>query len=330
MVGDHMDDTTDPPRRPCLADAFTLARCEGDGTLRPSDYGARSREQRIAHLGSALRRALCAAALIAGPAFAQERSELVDLINAYRTAPQTCDGRRAPAAGPLAPDAALASVRIGSGGDVRSALKARGYLAARALAIRVSGPATPSEAMRFMQQRYCRSLLSSQYAEIGISRDKDTWHIVLAQPLLASNLGDWREAGKEILRLTNAARAEPRTCGGRRFEAAPPLAWTTELAAAALVHSRDMANRNYFDHRGKDGSHVGGRATREGYVWRRVGENIAAGQGSPEQVVSGWLSSPHHCGNVMNPDFAEMGAAFAMNPASDNTIYWTQVFGTPR
>ncbi|HCJ28080.1 MAG TPA: hypothetical protein DHV63_01935, partial [Pseudomonas sp.] len=60
------------------------------------------------------------------------------------------------------------------------------------------------------------------------------------------------------------------------------------------------------------------------------GENIAAGQGSAEQAVSSWLASPGHCQNIMNPGFTEMGAAYATNPRSAATIYWTQVFGTPR
>jgi uncharacterized protein YkwD len=33
---------------------------------------------------------------------------------------------------------------------------------------------------------------------------------------------------------------------------------------------------------------------------------------------------------MMKPEFADMGAAYAVNPSSDSTIYWTQVFGTRR
>jgi uncharacterized protein YkwD len=69
---------------------------------------------------------------------------------------------------------------------------------------------------------------------------------------------------------------------------------------------------------------------RKGYAWRQVGENIAAGQGSAQQAVSAWLSSPPHCANLMNPNHREMGAAYAVNANSNSTIYWTQVFATPR
>jgi len=274
--------------------------------------------------------AFCASALgVGGPASAQDTRELVGLINAYRSAPQTCEGKRTAAVGPLAPDPHLAAVRLERGAPLHDELKARGYPAAQAQAITLSGPASTGAAMQLLKQRYCGPLLSRLYSNVGISRQGGTWRIVLARPLLAANLGG--QAGKEVLRLANAARAQPRTCGNRRFGAAPPLRWANELGAAALVHSRDMASRNYFRHRGeRDGSEAGDRATRQGYRWRRVGENIAAGQGSPEQVVSAWLASPPHCENLMSRDFAEMGAAYAVNDHSDSTIYWTQVFGTRR
>lgn len=141
---------------------------------------------------------------------------------------------------------------------------------------------------------------------------------------------DWQAAGREILQRVNAARAVARTCGTRRFKAAPPLSWNTRLAETALAHSSDMANRNYFSHTSKDGTQLKGRVERSGYDWRGLGENIAAGQTSAQQAVSVWLASPGHCANIMGPQFTEMGAAYALNPRVAATHYWTQVFGTPR
>ena len=270
---------------------------------------------------------LAAAGLFTSIASGQESSELVGLINAFRSEPQSCQGERIDAVGPLAPDAALARVKPGAGGNLLEALKEQGYRAARVEAIRLSGPADAAAAMKLVRERYCRQLLSQQYAQIGVSRTGAAWQILLARPVVSADLGEWGQAGREILRLTNSARAQARTCGGRRFSAAPPLAWIPSLGAAALAHSRDMASRNYFRHRGKDGRDVGDRAKDQGYRWRRIGENIAAGQGSAQQAVSAWLSSPPHCANLMTPEFAHMGAAYAVNPNSDSTIYWTQVFG---
>ena len=130
-----------------------------------------------------------------------------------------------------------------------------------------------------------------------------------------------------MLRHVNEARGRARVCGARSFGPAPPLAWNDALAQAALVHSRDMAARNYFDHADATGATVVQRATRTGYRWRVVGENIAAGQGSARQVVAGWLASPGHCANIMSREFADMGAAYAIDPHSAMEIYWTQAFG---
>jgi hypothetical protein len=46
--------------------------------------------------------------------------------------------------------------------------------------------------------------------------------------------------------------------------------------------------------------------------------------------VAGWIKSPGHCANLMNPAFTEMGAAFAVNNRSEFGVYSAQAFGTPR
>lgn len=270
------------------------------------------------------------AALTGSPVLAQESDRLVELINQYRTSPGRCNGATPSPVSALAPDQALARVRLSRGSSLQQALKDAGYQAARAEAIVLSGPQSPAATMTVIEERHCRAILKQGYAAIAVSRNGNTWRIVLAQPLLSPDIGDPLAAGKQVLALVNSAREKSRTCGGRQFSPAPPLDWNDNLAQASLAHSRNMANRNYFSHEGQDGSQVDERARRAGYRWRNVGENIAAGQGSAQQVVNGWLSSPGHCANIMNGAFKEMGAAYAMNPKSDASIYWTQVFGTPR
>jgi len=88
-----------------------------------------------------------------------------------------------------------------------------------------------------------------------------------------------------------------------------------------------MARRDYFSHVDPEGRSVSRRATAAGYRWQHVGENIAAGLGEPAEVVAGWLASPGHCANIMAPEFAEMGAAYAVRSGSARGIWWTQAFG---
>jgi uncharacterized protein YkwD len=66
-----------------------------------------------------------------------------------------------------------------------------------------------------------------------------------------------------------------------------------------------------------------------GYREKLVGENIAYGPKSAEEVVQGWLSSPGHCENIMDPRFAEMGVAYAQGQASKRGLYWVQLLADP-
>src|SRR5688572_22235407 len=198
---------------------------------------------------------------------------LLQLVNAYRSTEQTCSGKRMPAAGPLAPAAALAAVDVASAGaSLPDALKRAGYSAGEAQAIILSGSKRASATMRVLEDRYCDVLLGRQFAEAGISRDGNRWTLVLARPLLSGDLGDWRTAAEEVLKLVNHARSRPRTCGERKFDAAQPVEWDAKLAHAALVHSRDMAKQNYFSHTSRSGTLVADRADQAGYKWARIGE----------------------------------------------------------
>jgi hypothetical protein len=68
-----------------------------------------------------------------------------------------------------------------------------------------------------------------------------------------------------------------------------------------------MLKRRYFEHRGSDGSEPRDRVARAGYKSRLTGENIALGPESAEEVVAGWLDSPGHCANIMEPRFQDIG-----------------------
>lgn len=268
------------------------------------------------------------------PVPANGAEQLTTLVNAYRLAPGSCAGRAAAPVAALVQHPALARVRIGPGTFIELALEHAGYAAERAVMVSVNGPHTPAEAMTVLQGKYCSTLLDTRFSAVGSYRDGNEWTVILARaapPLPSESFPDWHEAGKAILASVNAARASARSCGNRQFAAAPPLSWNPQLGDAALSHSRDMAARRYFGHKAKDGSMPADRATRAGYFWQRVGENIAFGQSSPDEAMTGWLDSPGHCANIMNPGFTEMGAAYGVTAEKrSGIVYWTQVFGKPR
>jgi uncharacterized protein YkwD len=266
----------------------------------------------------------------APPASAHDGDELAGLINAYRAAPGACAGRAAVAVEPLAPEAALSRVRIGFGTFLEPALKQAGYAADHAELISVRGPQDAEAAMAVIREKYCGTILSGAFSAVGTSRRGNEWQVILAHPLVFPTLPDPAQLSQELLARVNAARATPRVCGAQAFGAAPPVTWSDTLAVAALGHSQDMAAKHYFNHQEPGGSTPAERATRAGYRWTRISENIASGQHTVAQAVADWLDSPGHCANIMNPAFTEMGAAYAVNPANENrTPYWTQMFGKP-
>ncbi|QCI11875.1 CAP domain-containing protein [Pseudomonas putida] len=267
-------------------------------------------------------------ALFLSPAHASGERQLVAAINDYRAQPQRCEGRRVQTLAPLTLRSNLV-VPVGYGGGLREGLKAAGYQAVKVRAIRLIGAEDAEEAFAMLENDYCSALLDNQFADIGVSRVRSEWRVVLARPVLDAQLGDQRSASKALLAQVNAARAKPRLCGRQRFAAARPLTWNGALGTAAQRHSRAMANDNFFAHRDPDGDLPADRAWDAGYRGRQIGENIAAGQGSPSKAMAGWLASPGHCANLMNPMFTQVGAAFAENARSDEGVYWTMVFGAP-
>ena len=113
----------------------------------------------------------------------------------------------------------------------------------------------------------------------------------------------------------------------------PPLVLSDKLNKAADSHSENMANQDFFSHTGKDGSQAWDRAEKFGYKYSRMGENIAAGQRTPEQVVSSWMRSPGHRRNILSKDYTEIGIGHEYLSNDKGKVnynhYWTQVFGKP-
>jgi uncharacterized protein YkwD len=133
---------------------------------------------------------------------------------------------------------------------------------------------------------------------------------------------------QQVLELVNRARARGRSCGQEQYAPANALVISDKLYRAARAHARDMARRNYFAHQGRDGKSPKDRVQREGYQLRLTGENIAFGPETAAEVVAGWLASPGHCANIMEPRFRDMGVAVSQGKKRGH-FYWVQELGLP-
>lgn len=270
---------------------------------------------------------------VTGQAHAQATTpEHQPLLRALNTARQQgCEGRPGPAT-PLRENSHLsgAAALIAGGSQLEGALQEASYRAVRAAQITLQGYSGPTALAQGAVGSSCSTVTQRELAEAGFhQRGTQTW-IVLAAPFSPPAAAQAGSVQARVLALVNEARVKPRRCGNDSFAAARPLRLNATLHGVADAHAADMARHSYFSHSGRDGSGVAERASRTGYPWRAIGENIAAGQMQADAAVQGWLGSPGHCANIMSPAFTEMGTAFAVNNQSSAGIYWVQVFGAAR
>lgn len=230
---------------------------------------------------------------------------------------------------PLRPSRSLdgAARRWARGDALKAALLAAGYRAQRSTALHVVGD--PAGTL-FELRRECAALTKPSYRDLGVfRRGRDSW-LILAAPFVVPTPKDGQSIAAEVLKRINAARSAARHCGQRQFAAAPPLSLNADLTQAAASHARDMLAHNYFQHRGSDGSTPAARVAATGYGARLVGENIAFGPPTVASAVAGWLASPEHCQNIMDPRFQQTGAAVAASRKGRPRIYWVEDFAQPR
>ena len=259
-----------------------------------------------------------------------------------------------PAAAPIRRSAILDGVaqQWAAGSSLPAAAQRSAYRAQTTTGLRVSG--LESSLLELFRRSACHALVSQQLREIGIyRRGPDNW-LVLAfadaaatapapavtrepparpqmragPPVSVSPSGP--VLASRALELVNEVRARGTRCGTRAFAPAPPMTLSGTLAGVASGHALDMAEHNYFEHVDLAGKSPADRVRAVGYHEKLVGENIAYGPASVEEVVQGWLDSPGHCENIMDPRFAQMGIAYSVGRTSRRGLYWVQLLAEPR
>lgn len=161
---------------------------------------------------------------------------------------------------------------------------------------------------------------------LAIAAALSVWTAAAAQGLDISGFTD------RVLSLLNEQRAA---------NGLAPLQRVSALDAAAQSYSQAMMLATaggpvYLSHVGPDGSTLARRIAAAGYEWNTLGEDLGAGQKTPEQVVAAWMGSPEHRDNILGPDFTDVGIGLAVGPGTwsngrldPQVIWWTVDFGEP-
>lgn len=127
--------------------------------------------------------------------------------------------------------------------------------------------------------------------------------------------------GRMESRILTLVNAERRQRGLRE------LALNPRLDQAAKLHARNMATFRKMAHvlpesRLPTLTH---RAQYVAYPYATIAENIALGYSDAESVVKGWMASPGHRRNILNPEVAEIGTGIVSSTTGG--LYFCQVFG---
>ncbi len=119
----------------------------------------------------------------------------------------------------------------------------------------------------------------------------------------------------EVVRLVNVERAK---------EGLSPLTLDETLCKASAVRAEESATS--FSHTRPNGSSWATVLSEYNISYMTAGENIAAGQSTPEEVVNAWMQSDGHRYNIMNADFTKIGVGYYYNSNASYRHYWEQLF----
>lgn len=129
------------------------------------------------------------------------------------------------------------------------------------------------------------------------------------------NLSATKSIESQVIQLTNQERAK---------NGLKPLAADWQLSRVARYKSADMRDKNYFSHTSPTYGSPFTMMKNFGITYRSAGENIAAGQRTPSEVVKSWMNSPGHRKNILSPTYTHIGVGHASG--GNYGHYWTQMF----
>jgi uncharacterized protein YkwD len=222
----------------------------------------------------------------------------------------------------------------GSQGHLDQEMRHAGYRALSWIESEVSSGLSPDEVVgtwRRQSGAVYTQVLAVNFRDVGIGvaslGGKPLYTFFFAVPEheyyaeRAAGLKDLAAVRQAVLERVNAERAKVGVA---------PLHLDSHLSSAAQHHAEDMLARGYFAHASPEGRTIDHRAATAWYSFHLLGENLAEGQLSAEQVVRAWMESPDHRRNLLDHAFLHMGLGLAFGETPQGfQIKWVQTFGHP-
>ena len=130
---------------------------------------------------------------------------------------------------------------------------------------------------------------------------------------------DAERLADQVLQLVNLERADA---------GLPPVVRHPALDKVADDYACRMITENFFGHTDPaDGHGPGDRALIAKYAFYAIGENLAAGQQTPAEVMRVWMESPAHREIILDEKWNDLG--ISVRQGGEYGVYWVQEFGTP-
>lgn len=178
----------------------------------------------------------------------------------------------------------------------------------------------------FILTTLCLLICGGNYAQDAIGKYNSAYRASIAERPRAKP--ETSSEAETVSTVSLEQRAFQMLNDEREERGLPRLKWSDRIAEVARLHSNNMAEYDFFSHKGLDGLMVDERAERLHVKgWSAIGENIAFMKGFSDPVqkaVEKWLMSPSHKQNLLDPSWTE--AAIGLAVTADGKYYFTQVF----
>lgn len=141
---------------------------------------------------------------------------------------------------------------------------------------------------------------------------------IIGKPLYASaavSTGSYESDIEELAALVNELRKEA---------GLNPLYLVPYLSDASAVRAKETVEK--YDHMRPDGTKFHTVLNNCGFFFSAAAENLAAGMSTPEDIHNLWKNSPTHLGNMLNPKYTHMGAAYYHDDETTYKWYWEELF----